>query len=364
LKKRVIVAMSGGVDSSTTAWLLKEGGYEVIGATMCIGGTDRTQGGPVGCCGLSDIEDARRVALQLGISFYIFHLREVFEREVIQYFCEEYRKGRTPNPCILCNERIKFGSFWEEAKAFEADFISTGHYARLEFDEETDRYILKKGIDQKKDQSYVLFSLTQDQLRHILFPLGMYRKEEVRQKALQLGLRVHDKRESQEVCFIHEPSYHPFLQERLRESIEPGPIIDKKGVVIGKHKGVPFYTIGQRRGLNLAKGKPLYVIGIDREKNAIVVGEEKEVYGDTFIVNSVNWITSQVMTLPFSTKVKIRYNHPGSEAVLSMKGNDELEVKFKSPQKAITPGQAAVFYDGETVLGGGWIKEVLSRGDS
>jgi tRNA-specific 2-thiouridylase len=359
MKQRVVVAMSGGVDSSTAAWLLKEKGYEVIGATMCIGVMDRTQGGPARCCGLADIEDARRVALQLEIPFYVFYLKDEFEKEVIQYFCEEYRKGRTPNPCILCNERIKFGSFWEKAKAFEADFISTGHYARLEFDDETGRSILKRGIDQKKDQSYVLFSLTQDQLHHTLFPLGEYRKEEVRRKALQLGLRVHDKPESQEVCFIHEPSYHPFLKERLGESIRPGPIIDKRGVVLGEHKGIPFYTIGQRRGLNLAKGKPLYVIGIDREKNVLVVGEEKEVYGDTFIVDSLSWITSRVMTLPFSAKVKIRYNHSGSEAVLSMKGEDELEVRFKSPQKAITPGQAAVFYDGETVLGGGWIKEAI-----
>jgi len=209
--------MSGGVDSSTTAWLLKERGYDVIGATICIGETDRTHGGPVRCCGLADIEDARRVALQLEIPFYVFYLKDEFEKEVIQYFCGEYKKGRTPNPCILCNEKIKFGSFWEKAKEFGADFISTGHYARLECDEEKDHYILKKGIDRRKDQSYVLFSLTQDQLRKSLFPLGEYRKEEVRQRAYQLGLRVHDKPESQEVCFIHESSYHPFLQERLRE---------------------------------------------------------------------------------------------------------------------------------------------------
>ncbi|MFB3885733.1 MAG: tRNA 2-thiouridine(34) synthase MnmA [Thermodesulfobacteriota bacterium] len=359
MKKRVVVAMSGGVDSSTTAWFLKEMGYDVIGATICIGVTERTGEGPARCCGLADMEDARRVALQLEIPFNVFYLKDEFEKEVIQYFCREYEKGRTPNPCILCNEKIKFGSFWEKAKALGANFISTGHYANLEFDEKTALSILKKGVDQKKDQSYVLFSLTQDQLRHVLFPLGKYRKEEVRRKAFELGLKVHDKPESQEVCFVQESTYHFFLQERLKESIEPGPIIDQKGSVLGKHKGIPFYTIGQRRGLNLAKGKPLYVIGIDREKNAIVVGEEKEVYGETFIVNSVNWIISPSGDPPFSARVKIRYNHPGAEALVSMKGKDELEVRFKSPQKAITPGQAAVFYDGDTVLGGGWIKEVI-----
>jgi tRNA-uridine 2-sulfurtransferase len=352
--------MSGGVDSSTTAGLLKEKGYEVIGATMCIGTMDKTQGGPARCCGLADIEDARRVALQLEIPFYVIHLREEFEEKVIRYFCEEYAKGKTPNPCILCNEKVKFGSFLKKALELEADLLATGHYARLDYDERIGRFLLRKGVDRGKDQSYVLFSLTQNQLRHTLFPLGELRKEEVREKAFQLGLRVHDKPESQEVCFIQETSYHSFLSERLRESIEPGPILDKDGTVLGRHKGIPFYTIGQRRGLRLAKGKPLYVIQIDRGRNAIVVGGEEEVRGDTFLVDSVNWIAAPE-TIPLrNAHVKIRYNHPGSEASLSPRGGGEWEVKFKSPQKAITPGQAAVFYDGETVLGGGWIKEVLS----
>ena len=351
--------MSGGVDSSTTAWFLKDKGYEVIGATMCIGTMERAQGGPARCCGLADIEDARRVALQLEIPFYVFYLRDEFERDVIEYFCGEYAQGRTPNPCILCNEKLKFGSFLQKALDLGAEYISTGHYARLEFDESRKQYFLKKGIDRRKDQSYVLFSLSQNQLRYLLFPLGDFRKEEVRQRAFQLGLRVHDKPESQEVCFIHETSYHPFLQERLRESIEPGPIIDQKGNVMGRHKGIPFYTIGQRRGLRLAKGKPLYVIGIDRKRNALIVGEEKEVFGDTFIVNPVNWINPREVTSSFTAQVKIRYNHPGSEAVISSKGKGEVQVEFKTPQKAITPGQAAVFYDGETVIGGGWIQEVI-----
>jgi len=360
MRERVVVAMSGGVDSSTAAGLLQERNYEVIGATMCIGVMDQSREGPARCCGLADIEDARRVALQLGIPFHVIDLRKEFEEEVINYFCEEYAQGRTPNPCILCNEKVKFGSFLEKALELGADLMATGHYARLSFDEKTGRALLRKGVDGRKDQSYVLFCLTQDQFHHTLFPLGEFRKEKVRQKAFQLGLRVHDKPESQEVCFIREASYHPFLLERLKRSVEPGPIVDRDGNMLGRHQGIPFYTIGQRRGLRLAKGKPLYVTRIDREKNAIVVGGEEEVRNDTFIVDSVRWIVPPE-GIPFhNAQVKIRYNHPGSEANLSPKGEGgEWVVTFKVAQKAITPGQAAVFYDGETVLGGGWIKEVI-----
>ncbi len=359
MKQRVVVGMSGGVDSSTAAGLLKEKGYEVVGATMCIGTGDNAQGGPARCCSLSDIEDARRVALHLGIPFYVIHLREEFEEEVIRYFCREYVQGKTPNPCILCNEKVKFGSFLKKAMELGADFLATGHYARLGFDEGIGRHLLRKGVDQRKDQSYVLFSLTQDQFRRSLFPLGEFRKEEVRRKALQLGLRVHDKAESQEVCFIQDASYHSFLSERLKVPVEPGPLLDKNGSVLGKHKGIPFYTIGQRRGLGLAKGKPLYVIQIDREKNTIVVGGAEEVLGDTFLVDSVNWIVPPERIPSLRVHVKIRYNHPGSEASLFQKSEGKVEVKFQSPQKAITPGQAAVFYDGETLLGGGWIREIV-----
>ncbi len=350
--------MSGGVDSSVTACLLKDQGYDVIGATMRIWASDRG-GNLSGCCGASDAEDARHVAQHLGIPFYVLNLEEEFEKEVIQYFCAEYERGRTPNPCILCNEKIKFGAFMRKAVQLEAEYLATGHYARRAFDEGKRRYLLRKGIDQRKDQSYVLFSLLQDQLQRALFPLGEYHKLEVRRKALELGLRVHDKPESQEVCFIHEGSYHPFLSGRLGALIEAGPILDQEGKFLGEHKGLPFYTIGQRRGLRLAKGKPLYVIGIDRQRNAIIVGGEEEVLSDTFAVESVNWIVPRPRESSFSADVKIRYNHPGAEADIFPGGESQAKVRFRVPQKAITPGQAAVFYDGETVLGGGWIREVV-----
>lgn len=360
MKHRVVVAMSGGVDSSIAAWLLKERGYEVIGATMCIGIFDKGQEGPPRCCGLSDIEDARRVALQIGIPFHVFHLREEFE-EIIQYFCEEYIQGRTPNPCILCNEKVKFGYFLQKAFELGSEWMATGHYSRLDYDGDLKRYLLRKGVDRKKDQSYVLFSLTQVQFQHALFPLGEFLKEEVRRRAFQLGLRIHDKPESQEICFIRDHSYHPFLSEKLKDAIEPGPIVDKDGNILGRHQGLPFYTIGQRRGLRLAKGKPLYVIGMNRERNEIIVGGEEEVYQDTFLVKSVNWIVPYEMNPSHKVQVKIRYNHPGSEASLSPEGEDKVMVRFHSPQKAITPGQAAVFYRGDIVLGGGWIKETLPK---
>lgn len=359
MNKKVVVAMSGGVDSSTTAWILKERGYKVIGATMCIGVMDREPGEPIRCCSLTDIDDARRVALQLGIPFYVFHLREEFEKEVIEYFCKEYEKGRTPNPCIICNEKIKFGHFLKKALEIGADYISTGHYARLELDKSTNFFILKKAIDRKKDQSYVLFSLNQDQLSRVIFPIGDFKKDEIRRISFEIGLKVYNKRESQEICFINDRSYHTLLNERLKESIKPGPIIDTKGNIIGNHKGIVFYTIGQRRGLRIAKGIPLYVLKIDRERNAIVVGEEREVYRKGFIVDSVNWIYSKNLPQTFAAQVKIRYNHPGEEAELFKKDESIIEVNFKSPQKAITPGQAAVFYNGDIVIGGGWIKEVL-----
>lgn len=354
--------MSGGVDSSTAAGILKERGFEVIGATMCLGRIHQNSIGGRRCCDASSIEDARRVALRLGIPFYVFELGEDFEKEVIQYFCHEYLCGRTPNPCILCNERIKFGSFLKKALEMGAEYVATGHYARIEYDETEGEYLLKKGIDRRKDQSYFLFSLKQPQLHHILFPLGEFRKEEVRKKAFYFGLPIHNKPESQEICFIAENSYHSFLTERMKSSLlQPGPIFDQDGNLLGRHKGIAFYTIGQRRGLGLAKGKPLYVIGLDREKNALFVGEQREVYRKTFVVDHLNWISSKKMESSIHAQVKIRYNHAGAEAMVSFRGEGEWIVQFMIPQKAITPGQAAVFYQEDKLLGGGWIKEVIDE---
>jgi tRNA-specific 2-thiouridylase len=364
-RKRVVIAMSGGVDSSLTAYLLREAGYEVIGITMRIWDSardfpSRMIGDFHGCCGVADVEDARRVAQELGIPFYVLNLKEQFEQEVIPYFCKEYLNARTPNPCILCNEKVKFGALVTKARELEATFVSTGHYARVEHDEKRRRYLLKKGKDVKKDQSYVLFSLSQEQLANALFPLGQYRKEDVRKKARELGLRVHDKPESQEICFIPEGDYRPFLRRKLAYPIEPGEIVDTKGRIVGRHKGIPFYTIGQRKGLGLFAGKPLYVVGFDRERNLILVGEKREVYACGLIADGVNWIAIDELRQPMRVEAKIRYSHREADAIVSPLSDGRVKVAFTQAQEAITPGQAVVFYDGDMVMGGAWIERAIT----
>jgi len=348
--KRVIVAMSGGLDSSVTAVLLKEEGYEVIGVTMQIWERSKDWGG---CCGLGSIEDAKKVANKLGIPHYVLNFRDIFREKVIANFCEEYREGRTPNPCIRCNQYIKFDALLKKAEELGADYIATGHYARIEYDSRRKRYLFMKGVDQRKDQSYVLYVLTQEQLKRTLLPLGNLTKDRVRQIAKEKDLPVATKPESQEICFIPDNNYGEFLREYIPEG-KSGPIVNKEGKVIGEHQGIIFYTIGQRKGIGIAAKEPLYVIAIDKENDTIVVGKEKDVYGNELIAEDVKFIIEELKE-PFRAEAKIRYLHQTSSATVYPLDGNKLKVKFDGPQWAITPGQAVVFYDGDIVIGGGTI---------
>ncbi len=355
--------MSGGVDSSITAALLKEKGYEVIGITMRIWGGEalNTEGTHHGCYGPwedKNIEDARKVTQILGIPFYIFDLREEYKIEVLDYFRREYLLGRTPNPCVRCNRRVKFDALvkkaWESGIGF--DYFATGHYVQVEYDRSKQRYLLKKARDLKKDQSYFLFSLSQEQLSRSLFPLGNYLKEDVRGMARSMELGISDKPESQDFA----TGDYPFLfhnTHTMEAGTRPGPILDRQGHILGEHHGIPFYTIGQRKGLGISSGERLYVTAIYPEKNTIVVGTKREVYGDNLIASGLNWITIGELRQPIEIKAKIRYLHKEAEAVVTPLGGDKACVKFKEPQMAITPGQAIVFYDGDIVVGGGTIEQ-------
>ena len=359
---KVVVAMSGGVDSSVTAALLKEEGYQVIGATMQIWPSNELADEADkfgGCCGLDAVSDAKRVAYRLGIPHYVMNFRDIFAQKVIANFCREYSLGRTPNPCIRCNEYIKFDALLGRAKELDADFVATGHYARIERDEVSGRYLLKKGVDRRKDQSYVLYVMTQNQLRHALMPLGGFTKERARQIARELGLPVADKTESQEICFIPDDDYTRFLKEYMPQAAQPGPILDRDGNTLGEHRGILSYTVGQRKGLGISAREPLYVVAIDRERNAIIVGTKREVYGDELIAADLNWIAMEPPKQPIELKAKIRYRHREADAVItSLVNGDKAHVKFKQPQMAITPGQAIAFYHKDTVVGGGTIEQV------
>jgi len=350
--------MSGGVDSSVAAALLKEQGYEVIGVTMklfslpkeyCLSENLRS------CCGWKATEDAHSVAITLGISHFVFDFRKHFKMRVISDFCEEYAQGRTPNPCIRCNEHIKFDVLWKKAKVLEADYLATGHHARIDRDSQPGQYKLKKGKDREKDQSYFLYCLTQDQLSHTLMPIGDYTKEEVRKKARKLGLPVAQRPESQEICFVPDNDYARFLRDRIPDVFRPGPIVDIENRVLGRHKGIAHYTIGQRRGLGIAAEHPLYVLSIQRDENTIVVGPVNQLYEKTLLASSLNLISAEKIAEPLEMKAKIRYKHKEMKALLTLLDSDRAQVKFEKPQRAITPGQSVVFYDGDIVIGGGII---------
>jgi len=361
VKPRIVVAMSGGVDSSVAAALLKEEGYEVIGITMqlwpkeeCGPGRERS------CCSLEGIRDARYVAQKLGMPFYTIDFHKEFKKFVIDYFIEQYVKGFTPNPCILCNEKIKFDVLVNKAKNLGADLVATGHYAVAYYDEGIKRFVLKEGVDKSKDQSYVLFSLSQKQLGHARFPVGELAKRKVRKIAKDLGLEfVHAKKDSQEICFV-EDDYARYLTRKARVKVSEGLIRDKNGDILGRHKGAPFYTIGQRRGLGIAYKEPLYVIKIDASRNEIVVGAKKDVFKKELVADNLNWIFFDKPKKTFKAKAKIRYKHPKANATIAVLNEDEVRVVFDEPQEAPTPGQAIVFYEDDAVIGGGWIKTVYS----
>ncbi len=360
--EKVLVAMSGGVDSSVTAAMMVDAGYDVTGITMRLGAPDTIEVEPErpNCCSLEGIEDARRVATQLRIPFYGVNYEDIFREQIIDYFVEEYLVGRTPSPCMVCNRKLKFGKLLDLAKSLECAVIATGHYSRIEQHPETGRYLLRKALDISKDQSYFLAALTQEQLRCAMMPLGEYTKAEVRGLARKYQLRTAEKIESQELCFVADTNYRRFLQDRIPEKIEGGDIIGQDGKVLGKHQGVPFYTVGQRRGLGIAVGKPLYVTKLDAEENIIVVGEHDDLLEDTMHVERINLIAIEKMTEPIRAHVKIRSRDEGGSATITPVSATEAVVKFDEPRRAITPGQATVFYDGEYVLGGGWIVNAVN----
>jgi len=357
LPQKVFVAMSGGVDSSVAALILKAQGYDVTGITMQIWPLENAQNKT--CCGLDAIGDAQRVAWELDIPHYVMNFRDDFTSRVVDYFCKEYIKGRTPNPCIACNRYIKFHSLLGKARAMGADYIATGHYARIVFNEDSQKYELLRAVDRKKDQSYALYSMTQEQLQHTLFPLGGLNKEEVRNIARQAGLPVAEKAESQEICFIEKGHYADFVGEFLGFSPPAGDFIDKDGCILGRHRGIHYYTIGQRKGLGLALGRPLFVNRLDPENNTVRVGELPDLMKKRLLADNVNYISGDAPDGEIQTTVKVRYSALDKPAVLMPQGPERVAIHFKTLQKAITPGQAVVFYQAERILGGGTIHSVL-----
>jgi tRNA-specific 2-thiouridylase len=365
---KIAVAMSGGVDSSAAAAILQERGHDLVGFTMQLWNQRRgisvdANGEPLPsrCCSLDDVYDARRVAEELGIPFYVLNLEREFEQDVVKPFVSSYLSGETPIPCVACNSRLKFASLVRLAESLNCEKVATGHYARVEYDSRTKRYRLLRGHDATKDQSYFLWELTQAQLARAMFPLGEMSKPEARQAARNHSLAVAEKAESQEICFVPDGNYSGFIDRYLlaentsEKTPASGEIVDSNGRVLGKHEGVHRFTIGQRRGIGVSSERPLYVLSIDAQRNQVVVGEEPELKQTSFTARGVNWIAFDSVTEPVRADVRIRYRHTEAPATITTIKDGWVRVEFNEAQRAITPGQATVFYRGNEVLGGGWI---------
>lgn len=362
-KPRVLVGMSGGVDSSATAALLVAQGHEVIGVTLKLWPQDCVSRAEDKCCGPQAVMDARSVCAQLGIPYYLIDESADFQQRVIGYFAAEYKAGRTPNPCVMCNQHLKFGTLLDRARQLGCESIATGHFARIERTA-AGRVLLKRGRDLRKDQSYFLFSLRQDQLGAVIFPLGEKTKADTREVARACSLRTADKEESMEICFVPDNDYGRFLQQAHLVEKHGGDIVDLAGRVLGRHEGIEFYTIGQRRGLGVSSSGPLYVIDLDVANNRVVVGEEKHLQRSVFSVSQCNWIPYDIPPSTIECVAKIRYNHPGAGATVIPGPHGTAEVHLHEPGRAITPGQACVFYQDDLVVGGGWISRSDGAGVS
>lgn len=373
---KIAVAMSGGVDSSAAAAILKEQGHELVGFTMQLWnqrrGVSTDENGdplPSRCCSLDDVYDARRVAEELGFPFYVLNLEREFERDVVQPFVTSYLDGETPIPCVSCNSRLKFAALDQLAASLDCEKVATGHYARVEYDREAQRYRLFRGRNQQKDQSYFLWELTQDQLSRSLFPLGEMSKPEVREIAREHDLAIAEKAESQEICFVPDGNYSAFIDRYLEMDGAParipsdGDIVNTNGMVIGRHTGIHRYTIGQRRGIGIANERPLYVLSIDATQNRVVVGSPEHLLSRELELAGVNWIAGATPAESVRARVRVRYRHTEAPATITSLDNNRARVVFDEPQRAITPGQAAVFYDGDEVLGGGWIAKNGQEGN-
>lgn len=354
-KTRVVVGMSGGVDSSATAALLLEQGYDVVGITLKLWPQDCVSRAEDKCCGPQAVMDARAVCHQLGIPYYLIDEAAEFQTRVIQYFADEYKAGRTPNPCVMCNQNLKFGRLLSRADQLGARFIATGHFARVEPSPDGQRTLLKRGRDPRKDQSYFLFSLRQDQLARAMFPLGEKTKTDTREVARHCQLKTADKEESMEICFVPDNDYGKFLRQAGLVENHRGEIVDLQGRVLGSHEGIEFYTIGQRKGLGISSVKALYVLELDPATNRVVVGDDSALERSSFFVERCNWIAFDAQPEEFEATVKIRYSHPGTPATVKHLADGRTEVRLHEPQRAVTPGQAAVFFQDDLVLGGGWI---------